>query len=111
MCAGNGVEVYNAQAVVAWTDLDLSATIGAKASLVYLGVTRGGMDPGKVSFRKNGNTEDYSFPVDNDGSVASVDPTNAHYMVAIVPTDSAGIIEHIADNLQNIVIKVLAYIN
>jgi len=98
----------NSPGVAAWTDLDLSSVVGVAQKAVMLRITSG--NGGSIGFRTNGDTTDYYETVGTNSNVASVAPTTAIYDVAIVVTDSNGIIEWKSELLnQATVIVVIAY--
>ncbi|KKM73561.1 hypothetical protein LCGC14_1409120, partial [marine sediment metagenome] len=109
--ATQGTEVYNNTKAVAWDDLDLSGTIGAKSSLVILGVYAS--NPVTVAFRTNGNGDQYYRLLDGySWGTQCVDLNGNAHCTVIVLTDSAGLIEWYAEvNNRAVIIDVLGYIN
>ena len=106
-------QVYNAVPPIAWTDLDLSSVIGAYRALVIM--TFNTVSTNKaIAVRQNGVGEQfYSATVSEARGVAlgQVLVAGSHYLALWVPTDSAGVIEWIANgNTGNVAAKVLAYI-
>ncbi len=102
-------EVFNDTSPTSWTDLNLSATIGAQASLVLLKVFSTGV--GLYAFRKNGDTDNFYANTSTPAGCAMVDiPPVEKHMVIIVATDAAGVIEWIAENAQTTTLDIIAYI-
>ena len=104
-------QVYNAVAPVAWTDLDLSATIGAVASIVLLKVTEtDNAAAPTVTVRKNGDADE--FVGQTRGACVTIAGQNsAFHGVVVCATDAAGVIEWHSSAAQTITVDVIAYIN
>ena len=104
-------EVYSAATpgASAWTDLDLSAVVGANLALVVLKVTAG--NNCQWAFRKNGDADEfYSAGVVMVGC-AKAYTTVGLFDVVLVATDATGIIEWEASaGVANATIDVMAYI-
>ena len=100
-------EVFSGTSPATWTDLDLSGTIGAKASLVYLKVYMG---TGKrCAFRKKGDTDEVYTLAANSGA-SQCEPT-AHDCV-LVPTDDSGVVQWKTETATgSTTVDVIAYIN
>ena len=102
-------EVFNGNSPNSWTDLDLSGTIGAQASLVVLKIY---VDNSLVTaVRKNGDTDEfYSTTTQNFGAAHGENVTGVH-IVLVVATDAAGIIEWKTQSATaNSTVDVIAYI-
>jgi len=107
------VQVYNAAAPVAWTDLDLSAVVGTgRPALVMLKVkiATNGSD---IGFRRKGDTDDFFFTVGANGSqgasmVSGVDV--ATWYTVFVCTDINGVIQICADAAEATLIDVMAWL-
>lgn len=103
-------EVYAAAYPTAWTDLNLSATIGAQATLVVLKVQFYTADM-QVFFRRNGDTDEH-YNVGAAGAniaLQGVASTTA-YILILVHTDPSGIIEWKSTIAYSGSIDVVAYI-
>lgn len=97
----------------AWTDLDLSATVGAKTTLCILGIAYDTNDIGNFCIRANGDTKEY-FVAANEMATHGSDTTTTAggFRVILCFTDSAGIIEYYADIAGNKAqLYLLGYIN
>jgi len=105
-------EVYSAATpgVSAWTDLDLSAVVGANPALVLLKVQAGAGCQWAV--RKNGDTDEFfSAGAEMIGAAKGYTAAANHFDVLIVATDAAGIIEWEASaGVAAATIDVMAYI-
>jgi len=103
-------EVFNAAAPVAWTDLDLSGTIGANTALVLLKIIQNGAVVRTVAFRKNGDTDEFYLASTSIGCALG-DTASTNHAVFLVATDSSGVIEWITEgDSQPATIDVMAYI-
>jgi hypothetical protein len=104
-------EVFNGAAPVAWTDLDLSGTIGAQATLVILKVecTTVAAHPA-VAFRRNGDTDQLYYAGSKGCSLAEVAQTYTLHVIYLTLSDTSGVIEWICETTETIVIDVIAYI-
>lgn len=103
-------EVYNANAPTAWTDLDLSGTIGSRASLVLIKIYFD--DAGvlaSMAFRKNGDTDEIANG--NGVGVSGIGDNRQKFCVIAVPTDSSGIVEWKAANARTTILDVINFIN
>lgn len=102
-------EVFNGSPVNAWTDLDLSGTIGTKSALVLLKITHTTASL-YFSVRKNGDTDE--FYATAKGGVAYAENIGAnHRVVFVVATDSSGVIEWKSGSTSGVaVIDIIAYI-
>jgi len=96
----------------AWVDLNLAGTIGAKPSLVILKVSCG-FAFGALAVRKNGDTDNHhSNTAPEAGGAALIDDGSVPtYMILVVATDDAGIIEWKTSNDQTFTIDIVAYVN
>jgi len=99
--------VYSAAAPVAWTDLDLSAAIGARACMVILQIRN--LEAAVTCayrFRQNGDIGVYT----NLSGISNLDTINQGTMGdVLVRTDAAGIVEWIANADRNTAVCVKAY--
>ncbi len=107
-------EVFNGNSpgASAWTDLDLSGTVGSQVTLVLLKIT--GDAGGAFAVRKNGDTDEFfSGTMDvNAAGVALIRPfgTTVHEAVWVA-TDSAGKIEWKYEIATDpVTIDIIAYI-
>lgn len=106
-------EVFNGTSPTSWTDLDLSATIGANAALVLLKIYAAVGNLGGFAVRKNGDTDEfYNALAAANGvgcALAAVGGENA-YVAMLVATDSSGVIEWITQNALTVTVDIIAYI-
>jgi hypothetical protein len=103
-------QVFNGASPIVWTDLDLSATIGAGARLVLIKI-----DPGStgksVAVRKNGDTDEfyesnqYCFGCAKTGTGVS-----GIQNVFMVATDNNGIIEWRTETSATMTIDVIGFV-
>lgn len=103
-------QVYNANAPLAWTDLDLSAVVGARPALVLLKLW---MDAGGDPFavRKNGDTDEfYIAGATNAEGVACVLLNGAGHRCVAVATDDNGIIEIRGGQVAACTIDLIAFL-
>jgi len=96
-----------------WTDLDLSAIVGANAALVILRVGSTNQTGQIYSFRKNGDTTEYhTTSATQIVHCASVEIVQAVYYEIVVLTDNNGIIEWRANSATpNTTVTVMGFIN
>ena len=100
-------EVFNGTSPTSWTDLNMSGTIGAQATLVLIKVFSPQIDT--YGFRRNGDTDDRYDP-DSRGC-NNIYITANDWVYAVVVTDTAGIIEwKSASARTTVTIDVIAYI-
>ncbi len=109
-------EVYNAASPTAWTDLDLSGTIGAQLSIVMIKVSHNNNSVESVAFRKNGDTDEFYSTQTPDycaGSVslAAIDGIGfgGIHNVFLVATDASGVIEWRTEAARAFTIDIIAY--
>jgi len=102
-------QVFSGTAPTSYTDLDLSAVVGAKQRVVILKITTSASST-QGSFRTNGDTTDYgaltettAFHAGGFGIVGANEGA-----IAVVITDTAGVVEWKA-GANATVISVLAY--
>lgn len=100
-------EVFNGTSPTAWTNLDLSGTIGANASLVLLKI--GSPTSIAGAFRPDGDTDEYYSSIIKGTHLFKV--TNpARASLVILCTSSAGIVEWKTSQAKaDTVISILAY--
>ena len=104
-------QVFSDIVPTAWTDLDLSPTIGAKYSLVFLSIT-GSASLIVAAVRCNGDTINYSLADTNYESgcaISRLKSTGAN--VLVVATDANGIIEWRGSAAATGTIRVIGYVN
>jgi len=104
-------EVFTGNSPTAWTDLDLSAVVGANLAIVLLKITlaAGGA---RVAVRKNGDTDDqYSGTATGAGGAGQATLDATKFTVLIAVTDSAGIIEWITNDAVAATVDIIAYLN
>ena len=106
-------EVFSGNAPTAWTDLDLSGTVGANAALVLIKLQNTtATDMRAVAFRKNGDTDEFWGPGQDDSAsgCALVNILMTFHLVLLVATDNAGKIEWKAEIGAAATIDIIAYI-
>ncbi len=104
-------QVFSGNAPTTWTDLDLHTTIGSQATLVLLKVSfvQSGAT-GQFGFRRNGDGDEMFGAAYNYGA-ACITARTATFNVAVVVTDTGGIIEwKAAAALTNTTVDVIGYI-
>jgi hypothetical protein len=101
-------QVYNAAAPVAWTDLDLSGTIGSYATMVLLKVKGDGSEQ-TVAFRKNGDTDEFYDATPLMAMGVAIAQLVGEHTVHLVATDASGVIEWIAANTDTTTIDIIGY--
>jgi len=107
--AGVGTEVFNGSAPTSWTDLNLSGTIGAQTTLVLLKFLAVGF-VNRAAFRKNGDTDELDVTTAGGGAHYVYAGPNT-YGVAVVATDSSGIVEwKCTGGYANTTVDVITYI-
>lgn len=113
LVVGDTVAYGPAAAPVAWTALDLSAIIGAKASFVVLKVAEtGNVGTCQVAFRRNGDTDEFfGGPRTSGYEMGDAIQNSAQLAVCGVMTDGAGIVEWIAQAAHTVTVDVIGYIN
>jgi len=104
-------EVFTGAAPLAWTDLDLSGTVGAQSTLVILKVAHTLAGP-TIAVRKNGDTDEYFNDAAGIGAACTRSDVAANFhAILVVVTDASGIIEWMsAHNDITATIDVIAYI-
>ena len=106
----SGASVYSgAGSNTAWVDLDLSAIIGAKETLVILGFDQTVADT-HGALRTNGDVMDYYIGTVNDAGAGSGYFTTSGVTVLVTMSDAAGIVEWISAGVNNIEIFLIAYL-
>jgi len=93
-----------------WTDLDLSAAVGANKAMVVMEVYNGSTTR-SVNFRTKGSVIDRFTTTSNGAGAAglAVSTNNKGGIITIV-TDASGIIQHKGDNtVDNVSYNILAY--
>ena len=105
-------EVFDGNGPSSYTDLDLSAVVGANSAMVYLRVKHCANLYDIYYFRVNGETEGVSVDTTYaTGGVSVCDPVgDGGIEYVIVVTDSAGIVEWLSNNQHATKINVIAYI-
>jgi len=105
-------EVFNGVSPGAWTDLDLSGTIGGGSAIVLLKSTEtGNAGSEEIFVRKNGDTDEFFAPGNPySTNSALVGQNSTYHGSVIVATDSAGIIEWRTRNNRTVTVDVIAYI-
>lgn len=108
----SGAQVYSGNSPTSFTDLDLSAKIGAVRALVFLKVkpTGGGIE---VKFRPNGDSDDIGNEagatyLGGGASAATIVQNRVAYLVCM--TDGAGVVEWDSAGAVTTVITLQAYI-
>ena len=102
-------EVFSGNSPAGWTDLDLSATIGAQATLVilkvYVPATEG------FGIRKNGDTDAYKYGGTNPAGCAALTTLLNNWYIVLAVTDTSGIVEWITGGVTaNTTIDVIGYV-
>ncbi len=102
-------EVFNGTSPTAWTDLDLSGTIGSQVTLVLL---KGVTTPTHrwITFRRDGDTDDFRQASSWGYGVAGADQIQGRHGVYLVATSSSGVIEWITESAAAWVLDIIAYI-
>ena len=103
-------EVFSGTSPTTWTDLDLSGTIGAKASLVLLKVYTS-TNSENVGFRKNGDTDEQYSATGNYSHSAAMFFSGVAWHAVWVATDNAGIVEWKTLAAQAYTVDVVACLN
>ena len=103
-------EVFNGTSPTAWTDINLSATIGANSALVLLKIANA-VSERSYAVRKNGDIDEfYSLCTVYGKGVALSDIPTAHHVALLVAADAAGIIEWKCEVAQTTTVDIIAYI-
>ena len=103
-------QVFNGAAPTAWTDLDLSATIGSQSTLVLIKFKGDGTQQ-IVAVRQNGDTDEFYETAAEGYNSGTVQAKGvAGHKVLLVATDSTGKIEWKANNTDVTTIDVISYI-
>jgi len=107
----NDVEVYNGASPIAWTDLDLSGTVGIQNTLVILKITETG-NVGVVdsAFRRNGDTDEFYQATRHSLACGYGGQNSAFHSVIMVVTDGAGIVEWITAAARTVTIDIIGFI-
>lgn len=107
---GAAVAVFNGTAPTGWTNLDLSATVGAAAVGVLLKVEIVTGYP-YIAFRTDGDASNYYVPAAGPQGMVMLVPNSGTSDTCLVflPTSAAGIIEWIAQSGQTVRIYVLGW--
>ena len=95
--------VFNANAPVAWTDLDLTGFMSVKSGVVLLKVLNGNVNVNNVYFRMNGDGSIINTSI----SVAQINLNSGVYILCPV---NAGIVEWWADNADPMVVHALCWL-
>ena len=102
-------EVFNGAAPNSWTDLNLSGTIGAQATLVFLKIFAQGYDS-KAAARRNGDTDELFSGAFMYGA-HSINMSANTYGILVAVTDTSGIIEwKFTGAFEGVTVDVIAYI-
>ena len=105
-------EVFNANspAVSAWTDLDISAVVGAQPAFVILKLVPAFTN--YMAVRKNGDVGEYYLPAAYPTGIANAKGDPAIAIALGVFTDDAGVIEWRYTSVNtNIVITIMGYVS
>lgn len=103
----NTVEVFNGNSTKGWTELDLSSAVGNNYTIVTLKVKNQSSTIGILSlFRQNGDTDDYMIGSDTDNMVSL---GYSGIGQAIVYTDENGVIEWKSNEINPVIIEVVAF--
>lgn len=102
-------QVFTGNTPIVWTDLDLSATIGAQKTLVLLKVTPAGGFT-SICFRQNGETDEHYGTGAYGNGTGKIYAESGVSMWVLVLTDAAGIIEWKASGALACTVDVVAYI-
>ncbi len=105
-------EVHAAAAPVAWTDLDLSAVVGANPAIVMLKFAEtANVSTPRVAVRRNGDTDEfYGFAPQTGIATGETAQNSTVHIVLLVATDAAGKIEWIAEAAGAMTVDVVAYV-
>lgn len=99
-----------AAAPTSFTDLDLSAVVGAKFALVLLKINRDGATGRDYGFRRNGETE-FDAVSYIMGAFACNSGGTYKFGMVLVYTDAAGIVEWMSDSTDAVTVDVIAYVS
>lgn len=108
----SGSQVYNANAPVAWTNLNLSSYVGARRALVLLMIENNGAVNTNYRFRMDGSSAQQNPTADTHPGVFSCrcgTTTEHNYIWCLTHTN--GYVEWDADQASSTVVTLLAYIN
>ena len=101
-------EVFVGASPIAWTDLDLSGTIGANSALVLLKFARTAAGTTYYAIRKNGDVDEFYSGAVN-GCATGIGSTTL-WGVFLVATDANGVIEWKSGAAVDTTIDVITYI-
>jgi len=104
-------EIFNGTAPTDWTDLDLSAVVGANSAMVLLKISNPTLQLGNTAVRKNGDTDDFLVGAAGGGCAAIINSAATYFNVVLVTTDTSGIIEWKATAARaGTTVDIMAYI-
>jgi len=105
--------VATVAAPLAWTDLDISAFVGARRSLCLLAFGENSdISNNTIAVRSDGDTREYYDPVIMDGVAKGIAGQNYNfYTMLCVVTNALGVFEWRASVNNHTGITLIAYIN
>ena len=92
----DGTEVVPTNLVGAWTDIDLSAIVGAKRTLVILRVNNDAAATMTVGFRPKGDTDDMGSGTQGGAHFVKLSSVADEAGIAICYTNAAGVLQYIS---------------
>lgn len=106
----SGAEVFSGASPVAWTDLDLSGTIGAVRAWVFLKIDASG-DMNATAVRTNGDGDEFwdnAADADAYGTALGHHTSGVHLVLQAV-TDASGVIEWKTETTQTATVDLIMY--
>lgn len=108
--ASDWVSVYSAVAPVAYTDLDLSGTIGAVKTLVWLAAKNNSGDATALWLRVRQNGDAINQGLGAASALTSTVFGDQDLAYIVTETDENGIVEHVWSAAKNVDIWIMGYI-
>jgi len=103
-------QVFNGTSPTSWTDLNLSAVVGANQAIVLLKVSFQDPTVREISFRKNGDTDQFFGHVAYAHGVATTVGSNTiPSSYVLIVTDSSGIVEWITAAANTAILNLEAF--
>ncbi len=106
-------EVFNGTSPLSWTDLDLTATIGIRGTLVFFKVFTNNVNARGVAFRRKGDTDELFNSVTPQYcgfGLALANMGGANYFTILMGlTNTLGIIQWRTESARTHIIDVIAY--
>ncbi len=109
--AGTGTQVFSGTSPNAWTDLNVSGTVGSNVALLLIKIGGTGGSIGDFAVRKNGDTDEIYSTFGEKGAAAAGAGVSSVFCILVVATDSSGIFEWRATNaVATTTVDIIAYI-